>query len=96
MEMQTKQRYTKRKNLCGDSRYRPRKPVDMEAVYDDIDSGMTLKEVASIHEVSENTLRRRHKKYQEAIEEMEEAERMKEAGRTKEEGYKLPPLPTGM
>lgn len=84
MDKQTKQVFTKRKSLCGESRHRPKKVVDMELVYQDLNRGMTLESVAKKHEVSASTLRRRHKEYQNEIESMEE------------NGYELPPLPTNI
>lgn len=85
MKEQTKEAFTKRESLCGEARFRPRKAVDMEAVYKDLDSGMTVKAVADKYEVSESTLRRRHSAYQKELKD-----------KKKEDGYKLPPLPTGI
>ena len=88
MEKQTRQGYTKREFLCGEPRFRPRKFVDMEAVYRDLDNKMSLQEVAKKHGVSVNTLRRRHKKHQEEIALIEDEKN--------DDGYKLPPLPPGL
>lgn len=47
---------------------RGKKDIDMEKVYELLDSGKTVKEVAKQFEVSESTLYRRHKEYQQILE----------------------------
>lgn len=93
MENLTTQNLTKRRYLSGDTHRhgRARIPLDMEAVYRDMDSGMTLKMLAEKYKVSCSTLDRRHKEYQNMIEKMEEEEKNKVI-QPKEE-YTLPPLP---
>lgn len=93
MVEQTKREFTKREFLCDGPRCRPRISVDMEQVYRDLDSKMSLAAVAKKHQVSVATLRRRHKEYQESIEIMEKEEKEKAESET---GYKLPPLPPGL
>lgn len=66
-------RYAGREYLSGKGR-RGMKMIDMEYVYRQVDFGRTVKEIAEELNVSERTLQRRHKKYQ------EEARRMAEAG----------------
>lgn len=53
-----------RKNLSG--RPRARKPVDMDYVYQQIDSGRRIQDVAEELGVSRSTLQSRHREYQEA------------------------------
>ena len=47
---------------------RGKKDIDMEKVYELLDSGKTVKEVARQFNVSESTLYRRHKEYQQMLE----------------------------
>ena len=56
---------TERSKLAGKRRH---KNVDMEWTYAELDSGKTVKEVAQELNISESTLRRRHKEYQKEIE----------------------------
>lgn len=56
---------TERSKLAGKRRH---KTVDMEWTYAELDSGKTVKEVAQELNISESTLRRRHKEYQKEIE----------------------------
>ena len=51
--------------------------VDMEWVYKELDSGRTEKSVAKELGISETTLRRRHKTYQEELRIKEEQEKEK-------------------
>lgn len=55
---------TERSKLAGKRRH---KSVDMEWVYSGLDSGRTVKEVAGELGISESTLRRRHREYQDEI-----------------------------
>lgn len=81
---------TRRKYLCGKKGKRREKFIDMEEVYQDIDSGMGLADVAKKYGVSITTLQRRHKKYQKSLDELE----MKsDFANQKTSDYKLPPLP---
>lgn len=52
----------KRLKLAGKKRHN--KIIDMEWVYAQLDNGRTVKSVAEELQVSESTLRRRHKEYQ--------------------------------
>lgn len=63
---------TERKYLVGRKK-RHTKPIDMEWVYRQIDSGRTARSVADELGVSESTLHRRHKEYQETIQQTETA-----------------------
>ena len=56
---------TERSKLAGKRRH---KTVDMEWTYAELDSGKTVKEDAQELNISESTLRRRHKEYQKEIE----------------------------
>lgn len=58
--------------LASSSRHR--KQIDMELVYEKLDSGRTVKSVAEELNVSESTLRRRHKEYQAKIKKENEKE----------------------
>lgn len=57
---------TVRKYLCG-NRSRPKKLIDMEWVYRQLDSGKTRQQVADELEVSVSTLNKRHHKYQKQL-----------------------------
>ena len=46
------------------------KEIDMEWVYEELDKGRTVKSLAQELGVSETTLRRRHKEYQEKAKEL--------------------------
>lgn len=46
---------------------RGKKEINMQEVYDLLDSGKTVKEVAKQFNVSESTLYRRHKEYQQEL-----------------------------
>lgn len=70
---------TKRKTLKNGNG--GKKPVDMEKVYAQLDSGRSVKSVAEEWGVSPSTLYRRHREYQAGIE-------------TKDN--ELPPLPEGL
>lgn len=76
---------TERRNLCGQ---RAKKLIDMEKVYRQLDNGRSVKDVAKEWGVSESTLRRRHREYQERIKILKKLEQER-----KEE---LPPLPPDM
>lgn len=54
-----------RPNLAGKKRHN--KEINMEWVYEQIDSGRPVKSVAEELGVSDTTLRRRHREYQETI-----------------------------
>lgn len=54
----------KRMKLAGNKRHN--KEINMEWVYTELDKGRTVKSVAQELQVSESTLRRRHKEYQES------------------------------
>ena len=57
------------------------KEINMEWVYDELDKGRTVKSLAQELGVSETTLRRRHKEYQEKARELilqEEQEKEKQ------------------
>lgn len=56
-----------RKYLVGKGKPRYNKKIDMEWVYQQIDSGRTVKSVADELQVSESTLHRRHKEYQNSL-----------------------------
>lgn len=73
MSRLAEQEVTKRRYLSGD-KYNDRKQIDldMEAVYQDIDSGMSIKMVMEKYRVSRSTLYRRHMEYQKQIAEREE------------------------
>ncbi len=58
---------TERLKLASSSKHL--KQIDMEWVYEKLDSGRTVKSVAQELNVSESTLRRRHKEYQAKIKE---------------------------
>ena len=88
MSEQTRERVVIREYLCNGRSNKPRKAIDMEAVYKDIDGGMSLTAVAKKYKVSKTTLQRRHEEYQAMLKKkMDEAE---------ETGYELPPLPPGI
>lgn len=55
----------KRLNLASKKRHN--KQIDMQRVYKELDNGRTVKSVAEELGVSESTLRRRHKEYQENL-----------------------------
>lgn len=65
------EKLTRRKNLCGRGRGKPRILLDMEEVYRYLDNGHTVKETAEHFGVCETTLRRHHMKHQKHIEAME-------------------------
>ena len=70
---------------------RARKPksLNMQEVYDDIDNKrMSMEEILAKYEVSESTLRRHHKKYQDMIKKLKE-----QAEKEHQEENELPPLP---
>lgn len=88
MSEQTSEKVVIREYLCNGRSSRPRKAIDMEAVYKDIDAGMSLQDVAKKYKVSKTTLQRRHEEYQEMLKTKIEE--------TKDSGYQLPPLPPGI
>jgi len=70
---------TRRKTLKN--RNGGKKPVDMEKVYAQLDSGRSVKSVAGEWGVSPSTLYRRHREYQ---------------ARLEAKDNELPPLPEGL
>lgn len=88
MDNQTREKVVMREHLCNGRSSRPRIIIDMEAVYKDIDSGMSLKAVAQKYNVSKTTLQRRHEEYQAELKSKMQSEEGK--------GYELPPLPPGI
>lgn len=87
MENIKEQKPTKQRYLSGDTPRpgRCRISLDMEAVYRDRKSGMTIKAITEKYKVSRSTLDRRHKEYQNMIKESEEEMSKK--------NYTLPPIP---
>lgn len=95
MDRLSEQETTKRRYLSGDT-FNNRKQIklDMESVYKDIDSGMSIKMITEKYRVSRTTLYRRHMEYQKMIAKMEE--KASEKGSEKEsfgDNYPYPPLP---
>lgn len=92
MDNLTTKNLTKRRYPSGNTQRhgRARKMLDMEAVYRDMDAGMTLQMLADKYEVSRSTIDRRHKEYQEMIAKMEEEEKKEVLS---EQDYTLPPIP---
>lgn len=64
-----------------------KKELDMESIYRDIDSGMSLNEVCLKYDASRTTIYRHHKIYQEMVKEQKEKERIEERNES------LPSLP---
>jgi len=64
--------YAGRKSLSGGSHGRRRKKIDMQYVYEQIDSGRRITDIAKELSVSPRTLNRRHREYQESMKAGEE------------------------
>lgn len=72
---------TERAQLASDRRHT--KLIDMEWVYQELDRGRTIKNVAEELNISVSTLRRRHSEYQEAV---REENRLEQESKKDEQG----------